>query len=313
MYYLIGGVMLIKLEFFQFQSKFSTELRCYKFLLKQRWPDGFVCPRCKNDRYSFHSTRKLFQCKNCKYQVSVTAGTILHKTRTPLRKWFWMIFLITRHKTGCSIRHLQKMLEIKCYKTAWTMAHKIHKAMQEREDIYQLAGVLEMDDSYFGERNVTGKGGRGAERKSPVIIAVGKHWFKGKEKPSFIKMAVVNNMKRQSVEEFVQNSIAPNSKIKTDKFKSYHWLKDHDYQHEPIRIYNPKETLQYLPWVHIIIGNIKGILKGVHHGVSSKHLQRYLNEFCYRFNRRFIEKSMFVNLLISCANTKTITFAELKA
>lgn len=305
--------MSIKLEFFQFQRKFSTELRCYKFLLKQRWPDGFFCPRCQHDKFSFHSTRKLFQCKNCKYQVSVTAGTIFHKTRTPLRKWFWMIFMITRHKTGCSIRHLQAMLEIKCYKTAWTMAHKIHKAMQEREDIYQLAGLLEMDDSYFGERNVTGKRGRGAAGKSPVIIAVGKRWFKGKERPSFIKMSVVKNMEKENVEEFVKDNIKPNSKIETDKFKSYQWIKDNDYEHEPIIIYNPKETLKYLPWVHIMIGNIKGMLKGVHHGVSPKHLQRYLTDFSYRFNRRFIEKSMFVHLLISCIETQTITFAELKA
>ena len=54
------------------------------------------------------------------------------------------------------------------------------------------------------------------------------------------------------------------------------------------------------------------MFKGVHHGVSSKHLQRYLTEFCYRFNRRFIEKSMFINLIRSCVFTETITFAELK-
>ena len=297
---------------FDFQKKFSTERRCHDFLFKQRWPDGFVCPRCQHKHYSFVSKRKLYQCKNCKYQVSVTAGTIFHKSRKPLKMWFYMIFFITRSKTGQSIRHLQGILKIGCYKTAWTMAHKIHKAMQERDTRYKLSGLMEMDDAYFGERTVTGKRGRGAGGKSSVIIAVGTRVYDNKIRPSFLKMEVTDNMKKQSVQSFVERNISDDSHIKTDKFKSYHWLNNGAFEHEPIRIYNPKETLNYLPWVHIMIGNIKGIIKGVHHGVSPKHLGRFLCEFCYRFNRRFKENDMYTNLIRACANTYTITFAELK-
>ena len=299
-------------DLFNFQKMFSTERKCYDFLFKQIWPDGFSCPRCHHKQYSFIRKRKLYQCKNCKYQVSVTAGTIFHKSRKPLKKWFYMIFFITRSKTGQSIRHLQEMLQIGCYKTAWTMAHKIHKAMQERDSLYKLGGLLEMDDAYFGERTVTGKRGRGAGGKSSVLIAVGTRIYKDQEKPSYLKMEVTDNMKKQSVQDFVVRNISEGSRIKTDKFKSYHWLNNAFFEHEPIRIYNPKQTLTYLPWVHIIIGNIKGIIKGVHHGVSAKHLGRYLSEYCYRFNRRFIENNMFINLISACANTQTITFAELK-
>lgn len=299
-------------DLFEFQRKFPTEQRCHTFLFKQRWPGGFICPRCQHKHYSFISTRKLYQCKNCAYQASVTAGTIFHKTRKPLKKWFWMIFLITRSKTGQSICHLQNILHIGCYKTAWTMSHKIHKAMEERDTNYKLGGVLEMDDAYFGERTVTGKRGRGAGKKSSVIIAVGTRIDRGKVKPSFLKMEVTNNMKKQSVQDFVERNISDGSHIKTDKFKSYQWLDNGVFEHEAIRIYNPKETLHHLPWVHIMIGNIKGIIKGVHHGVSGKHLQRFLAEFCYRFNRRFIKGNMFVHLIKACVNTKTITFAKLK-
>ncbi|KAA3660444.1 MAG: hypothetical protein DWQ10_06660 [Calditrichaeota bacterium] len=135
-------VMQHYISFFQFQSKFSTELRCYKFLFEQRWPDGFICPRCKHKHYSFHSTRKLYQCKACKYQASITAGTIFHKSRTSLRKWFWMIYLLSLKKPSYPIRYLQKLLEIKYYKTAWKMAHKIRDAMQEREDNTSLSVYL---------------------------------------------------------------------------------------------------------------------------------------------------------------------------
>ena len=92
--YIKGYVM--KFNLFEFQRMFPTEKRCHNFLFKQRWPDGFSCPRCGHNRFSFVSTRKLYQCKNCGYQASVTAGTIFHKTRKPLKQWFWMIFLITK-------------------------------------------------------------------------------------------------------------------------------------------------------------------------------------------------------------------------
>ena len=296
----------------EFQHKFSTEKRCHDFLFKQRWPEGYECPKCNHKHYSFIRKRKLYQCKSCKYQASITAGTIFHKTRKPLVIWFLMIYLITQCKTGQSINYFRSLLRIGCYKTAWTMAHKIHKAMQERDSNYKLGGIMEMDDAYFGERNVTGKRGRGAGNKSVVIIAVGTRVYKGKIKPGFLKMEVSENMKKERVKDFIKGNITNGSHIKTDKFKSYKWLADDGFTHEAVRIYNPKETLEYLPWVHIMIGNIKGILKGVHHGVSPKHLQRFLSEFCYRFNRRFMVNSMFEHLISACLNTQVITFAELR-
>ena len=305
--------MSSKLHFFEFQRKFSTDLRCYNFLLKQRWPNGFICPKCGHTKYSYHSTRKLFQCKHCGYQVSVTAGTIFHRTRTPLRKWFWLIYLISTNKIGISIKHLQEMLNIKAYKTVWTMAHKIYKAMHDRDLLYDLNGFIEMDESYFGRKNVTGKRGRGAKGKAPVIIAVSKRTSENKSYPSFVKMEVLENVRKEEIKDFVEQNIMKNkSKIETDKFSSYKWLQKEGYKHSAVKIYNPKETLKYLPWVHILIGNVKGILKGVHHGVSPKYLQRYLSEFCYKFNRRFLKQNVFINLISACVNTPQISFAELK-
>jgi len=184
--------------------------------------------------------------------------------------------------------------------------------MHERDANYKLGGVLEIDDAYFGERTVTGKRGRGAGGKTSVIIAVGTRRYRNTTKPSFLKMEVTTDVKKVSVQDFVERNINSRSTIKTDKFKSYHWLDKAAFEHNPVRIYNPKETLEYLPWVHVMIGNIKGIIKGVHHGVRGKHLQRFLDEFCYRFNRRFIENNMFVHLIRACTNTQTITFAELR-
>jgi hypothetical protein len=96
-----------RLDLLEFPKKFRTEKACWKHLFRLRWPNGFQCPRGQHERAYFHRTRRLYECQACSYQASLTGGTIFHKTRTPLRKWFWMIFLIGRQKSGVSMLSLQ--------------------------------------------------------------------------------------------------------------------------------------------------------------------------------------------------------------
>ena len=110
------------LSLMQFQKKFGTEKACQKHLFRLRWPEGFRCPRCQHGEAYFHRIRHLYHCKACGYQASLTAGTVFHKTRTPLTKWFWMIWRMGRQKSGISMLSLQRMLEIKSYKTVWTIS-----------------------------------------------------------------------------------------------------------------------------------------------------------------------------------------------
>ena len=93
--------------------------------------------------------RMLYKCMKCGKQISITAGTIFHKTKTPLLKWFWLIFRMATSKTGVSIAEMQRELGIKDYKTIWTMAHKIRKAMADRDAQYKLAGLVELDESFL--------------------------------------------------------------------------------------------------------------------------------------------------------------------
>ena len=86
----------------EFQSLFATEEACPKYLAECRWPDGFICPRCGNrSSYEIVKARR-WQCTGCRYQVSLTAGTILHNTKTPLTAWFWAAYLMTTDKRGVS-------------------------------------------------------------------------------------------------------------------------------------------------------------------------------------------------------------------
>ena len=168
----------------EFQKAFATEEACAQHLKEVRWPDGFVCPRCGHGEAWFIRTRKILDCKACRAQTSLTAGTIFHKTRTPLLKWYWIIYHMALKKVGVSVSEMQRALEIKDYKTAWLMAHKIRKAMADRDARYQLAGLVEMDESFFGPPGE--KRGRGSERKITVLCAGSLYRDqKGRERPGF--------------------------------------------------------------------------------------------------------------------------------
>lgn len=294
------------LSLLQFQKKFGTEKACQRHLFSLRWPDGFRCPRCNHNKAFFHRTRKLYQCKSCGYQVSLTAGTVFHKTRTPLTKWFWMIWLMGRQKSGISMMSLQRMLDIRSYKTVWTMGHKIRKAMADRDAQYKLAGLIEMDDTYVGAPK-PGKRGRGAAGKAKVVVAVETP----DDKPRFATMRIVPRVSGEEVQALVKERMVAQTVIRTDGWQGYSFLDDSPHRHQWVQGSGPN-AMKVLPWVHTLIANIKGNIRGVHHGVSQKHLPRYLAEFCYRFNRRFWEPQMFNRMLFACLNAPTITFSELR-
>jgi len=133
----------------EFQKKYQSEQDCEKRLFEIRWPQGFVCPSCGHHEYYFVSKRKLYQCRNCRHQASLTAGTVMHSTRTPLLIWFWAIYMLSTDKRGLSALSFSKKLGIS-YWRAWTMLQKIRSAMRDRDSKYKLAGIVEMDDAFFG-------------------------------------------------------------------------------------------------------------------------------------------------------------------
>src|SRR5215218_6887318 len=133
-----------------FQERFATEEACREYLFASRWPDGFVCPGCAGDEAgTMHRRRLVWQCKRCGRQTSVTAGTVMHRTCTPLRTWFWAAYLVATHHPGISAKQLQRQLGLRRYETAWLILQKLRRAMvaPEREP---LTGEVEIDEFYLG-------------------------------------------------------------------------------------------------------------------------------------------------------------------
>jgi len=304
----------------EFQKAFPDNEACAKHLAEQRWQNGYACPQCGHGETWYLSKRNLFDCKNCRLQTSVSAGTIFHGTRTPLVKWYWLIYHMAMDKVGVSIAEMQRILEIKQYRTAWLMAHKIRKAMADRDARYTLAGLVEMDDSFFGPKGTTR--GRGSERKCTVLCAVSLYRDRqGEEHPGFAHMRVVNNASASTIEQFLDRLgcglITKEGRnlmeaIRTDGWRSYgRAAKGTDMSHYKVVLRDPKAAGRLLPWVHQVISNAKAVIRGAHRGVSEKHLQAYLSEVCYRFNRRYWEKELFDRLVQACVSTQTITHDEL--
>lgn len=309
-----------EMSLLEFQDRFNSAEKCLEYLFKIRWPNGFQCPKCNHNSYYNINCRGLYDCKSCRYQASVTAGTIFHRTKVSLRKWFWLIYRMAVSKTGVSILGMGRELGIRDYKTIWVMAHKVRQAMRQRDDRYQFAGLVELDESFFGSKSKEGIRKRGSENKTTVLIAVSVYKTReGIEKPGFAHAQVVEDASAKTISRILdrlgvnqQDKRSLIDKIRTDGWKSYgKTARDKDIGHHRVILVNPKMAGRLLPWTHKLITNIKAILRGPHRGISQKHLQQYLSEGCYRFNRRYWGHQLFNRLLFACTVGKSLTREQL--
>lgn len=286
----------------EWQKRFGTKNACIKTLENVRWPQGFQCPACGSRQCSFIATRKLYQCSRCRHQVSVTAETLFHATKVPLVKWFWAIYLMAFDKGGISALRLSKHIGIS-WISARSILKKIRTAMSHRDSIYRLEKLIEFDDTYVGGKRA-GKRGRGAEGKRPVLVAV-----ESRDKGAgFVAMQAVDTVSEATVRPFLSFNLKPGQNVRTDALPALNTVaKEH--VHEK-KVTPPERASEWLPLVHVMIGNMKKFLNGTFHGVSSRYLQEYLDEFCYRFNRRFWEPELPLRLLNACLAHVPVKIAE---
>lgn len=269
-----------------FEAWFADEDACREFLVAVRWPEGFLCPNCGSCE-AWETARGLFMCSSCSRQTSVTAGTIFHRTRTPLRTWFAAMWMMCAQKNGVSATALQQLLGFRSYETAWAWLHKLRRAMV-RPDRDRLGGPgvsVELD-----ETNIGGRARAGAPRyanKARVVIAVERREPKGLGR---VRMAVIDTDNTMGdIEAFATEVIEPGTILWTDGARHYHRLGELTAAtHEPIDLVHsddPAHTV--LPAVHRVAALLKRWLEGTFHdGQSVTHLDYYLDEYTFRFNRR---------------------------
>ena len=291
----------------QFRRRFRTERDCLRYLIKRKWPDGFRCPRCDHDQAYLITSRGKYQCKRCLHQTTVTANTIFHKTRKPLRDWFWAIYLVATRTTGSSARQIQYDLGLS-YPTAWSWCHKIRKAMEDRDTRYSLKGLIELDDTYIGGKKKTGKRGRGARGKVPVLVAVETRL----EGCGHVALNKLSSLRAHELKASIHQKVNQDGLLLSDNLAVYQCL-SRELNLLTFTGWEGQKAVEILPDVHRVIARLKTWIRGTHSHVSSKHLNRYLAEFSYRFNRRFKQRrdTIFDRLVTACCDTQTITYHQL--
>ena len=312
---------------FDFQKRFPDDEACLEYLEQLRWPAGFRCPNCQHDDGYRLVHRRLIQCAVCRHQTSATAGTIFHKTRTPLLIWFWIVYLIGQDKGGISMLKLSRDLGMH-YDTVWNLVHKVRTAMASRDQQITLAGFIELDEAILGPeaRKVAGPKAEGQVR--PRKKRLGRRSYsrtaQGKTQCEAIVMVerenmlagnlvvkVVNSTTRDEIRELVTQRVEPDQWFKTDGAQSHWVLKSlgHRLDCWPM---SGEQACEELPIVHRVISLIKRWLLGRLHGVSDRYLQPFLDEFTFRFNRRNSKEPVYLSLLKACALGLPVTYAELR-
>ena len=221
----------------EFQGRFASEEACRRYLLACRWPDGFRCPSCGQQVSYPLVARDLLQCRACRHQTSVTAGTVLDRTRMPLQLWFAAAYLVTTHTPGFSAQQLQRQLGLGRYETAWVMLHKLRRAMV-RPERDRLSGTVEMDETYVGGVEEGRRGGRQRDSKKSIVAGAVEVRGHGSGR---IGLAVVADLSAASFARFAAEAIEPGSIVLTDGWHSYRALSG-SYEHRPAVVGDPKNA-----------------------------------------------------------------------
>jgi transposase-like protein len=254
-------------------DQYGSEEKCRAYLEELRWPHGVECPRCGGTTISRIAKRNQFDCDSCRYQFSVTAGTLFHDSHLPLWKWFLAVYLMAESKKGISAKQMQRMLKVS-YKTAWYLAHRIRDAMGDDEQPL-LRGIVEVDETWLGGK---GRGQGKTTGKANIVGAV--------QRNGEIRLKLIPDRHKDTLHAFIAEHTERGTMIFTDEHPSYKSLPPE--LHRAVK----HQAEQYVDGeVHTQgVENVWSLFKrsvvGSYHKVSLKHLPAYLDEMEFRFNGR---------------------------
>ncbi len=290
-------------------EEFGSEEKCRAYLEALRWSDGIICSRCKSDKISRIVKRNQFDCDACRYQFSVTAGTIFNDSHLPFWKWFIAVYVLCESRKGMSANQIKRTLGVS-YKTAWYLCHRIRAAMQETNP-EPLGGVLEMDETYIGGVERGAKRGR-ARNSKQIVVGIkqrgGKlRFFKAEDVASGTLARFIRENVREDVEMIVTDEW--NACPKAMMQAGVHGSKHEAIQHKSKLYVDGDITTNGIESAFSLFK--RGII-GSWHKVSAKHLAAYLDEMTFRFNNRS-NPYLFRDTLLKLLNAPVLEYKTLTA
>jgi len=288
-----------------FNCEFPDDDACLTHIFHARWPDGItVCEskQCGNVERRHHRVtgRKAYACDYCGNHIYPMAGSIFEKSTTPLRLWFYAMYLMGSTRCGISAKQIQRETGV-TYKTAWRMFKQIRTLMSDDEPL--TGKRIEMDECYVGglaknKHQQKRKDGPGrptsGSSKTPVFGMVERGGGR-------VVARVTANVKEKTILPIVAEKVLPASTIYTDSYTTYDNIHKmaQGYRHHRI---NHSEKVYVMGHIHTnTIEGFWSLLKrgigGVYHSVSTKYLQSYCDEYAFRYNHRNGSQPMFTSLL----------------
>lgn len=236
--------------------------------------------------------QKQFQCSKCRFQIAPTAGTIFHKSDTPLSLWFHAIFVFSNAKSGISAKEMERQLGV-TYKCAWRILSLIRKAL--KQDRTRLRGEVEIDTGFFGGKGNAGRNNEGLgevmKRKAVVTIAI--------ERGGNMKAEVMPDATAETMRDFLSRNVHTNiSRIMTDSSRVYQKA-DWRYHREAVDHHRGEYARGnvHVNAVETFFAHLKRSIKGTYKTLSRKHLQSYLDAFAFHYNNRHSDRQRFGALM----------------
>ena len=274
-----------------FFKRFPDDDSCLDHLMTIRYGFELDCPKCeKHGNFSRIRKQKAYQCAFCGHHIHPMAGTPFERSRTPLQKWFYAMYLFTTSRHGVPAKELQRQLGV-TYKTAWRMGHEIRKYMAATDGDDGLNGHVEIDETYVGGK--TKQRGKYRDKKTAVLGMV--------ERGGNVMTKVIPNARITTVLPIIKENVADGTRVSTDQAHTYHRMNRIGYKHKWVN-HASKEWVRGNTHTNTIEGywgRLKNSIRGTHVHVSRKHMPKYLGEFEYRFNMRHNPEAMFSRLLLS--------------
>jgi transposase-like protein len=265
-------------------EKFGSEDKCRAYLEALRWAGEIRCPRCDSYKISKIMKRNQYDCDACRYQFSVTAGTIFNDSHLPLWKWFLAVYLLCESRKGMSANQIKRTLGVS-YKTAWYLCHRIRATMKEINP-ERLGGVVEIDETYVGGK-IYGKGAQGRSTKhKEVVIGI-------KQRGGELRFFHAEDVKSGTLAKYIKENVREDvDVVMTDDFVAYPKAMleagIHGRKHETIKhtdgVYVDGDVTTN--GIESAFSLLKRGIIGSWHKVSAKHLAAYLDEMTFRFNNR---------------------------
>lgn len=299
-------------------QQYSDEDAARGLLESILWPNGPVCPHCKNHKekaiYRLHpkptskaKVRKgVCKCGACRKQFTVTVGTIFEDSHLPICKWLMAIFIICSSKKSISALQLSRMLKI-TYKAAWFMAHRLRYAVGPEMPLAELLkGTVEVDETFVG-----GKGRRCSQmrRKTPVVALV--------ERGGNMQARVVSNVTQHNLGKVLNECVDKSAIVNTDEHSAYvnplkEWKQHNTVTHSKFEYSrrNGDGTKSGINRCESFFSLLKRGVYGSWHHVSREHLPKYANEFAFRWNTRFLTDGERMESAIGMATGKRLTYKQ---